>query len=181
MHTYPRILSLLAAFGLLLAAGCSSNDPAPTTALPSHAGAVQFKEVQVADVTALLEQHKGKVVLLNFWAYFCPPCKAEYPHLVKLHKEHADAGLVILSVALDPPADSDSRTKGLAFLAQHQPAFPTLAPASQPALEEMAKHWNVEGIPLNLIYDRAGKLEQRIVGADIPAIEAAIKRLLQEK
>ena len=47
-----------------------------------------------------LSDHKGKVVLVNFWAVWCPPCKTEIPHLIKLYNRYKDQGLIILGIAI---------------------------------------------------------------------------------
>src|SRR3954466_14751176 len=62
---------------------------------------VAVKVVRYDGLTDLVKQNKGKVVVVDFWADYCVPCKREFPKLVALHEKHAKAGLVAVSVSLD--------------------------------------------------------------------------------
>jgi len=95
-----------------------------------------------------LQALHGKVVLVNFWATWCPPCRKEMPDLDKLYQEFKEQGLLILAIS-----DEDI-SKVQPFIAEHHYTYPIL-------LDPGSKVHNlfvVEGIPKSYLYDRDGKL-----------------------
>ena len=91
---------------------------------------------------------RGKVVLVNFWATWCPPCRKEIPDLDALYKRFKGQGLVILGVSDDTP------TKVRTFAREKKIAYPVLLdPGSK-----VKKLYSVEGIPMSFVYARNGKL-----------------------
>ena len=76
----------------------TAKSATPTAALPSAPNVV-FKDLQGNDVP--LSQYKGKVVLVNFWATWCEPCRFEIPWLIEYQKKYAARGFTILGVAMD--------------------------------------------------------------------------------
>jgi peroxiredoxin len=95
-----------------------------------------------------LKNLRGKVVLVNFWATWCPPCRKEIPDLDALYKRFEGQGLVILGISDDTP------TKVRTFARQKKIAYPVLLdPGSK-----VKKLFSVEGIPMSFVYDRNGKL-----------------------
>ena len=95
----------------------------------------------------LKEQH-GKVVLLNFWATWCPPCRKEMPDLEKLYQQFKDQGLVILAIS-----DEDA-SKVLPFIAQQKVTYPILLDPGR----KVNELFQIQGIPKTFVYDRNGKL-----------------------
>jgi thiol-disulfide isomerase/thioredoxin len=79
------------------------------------------RAVDGSDITDLVVRYRGKIVLLNFWATWCPPCAHEFPELVKVEKQYRGRGVVIISVSVDFP--DEIGTKLLPFLEKHQPGF----------------------------------------------------------
>jgi peroxiredoxin len=95
-----------------------------------------------------LQALHGKVVLVNFWATWCPPCRKEMPDLEALYNEFKDQGLLILAIS-----DEDI-SKVKPFIAEHNTTYPILLdPGSK-----VHKSFVVEGIPKSFLYDREGKL-----------------------
>jgi peroxiredoxin len=95
-----------------------------------------------------LQALHGKVVLVNFWATWCPPCRKEMPDLDKLYQEFKDLGLLILAIS-----DEDT-SKVQPFIAEHHYTYPILLdPGSK-----VHRTFRVEGIPKSFVYDRNGKL-----------------------
>ena len=95
-----------------------------------------------------LKQLQGQVVLVNFWATWCPPCRKEMPDLEALHKRFAAKGLVILAIS------DEEAAKVRPFIAEQKYTYPILLdPASL-----MNKRFLIQGIPKSLVYDRTGKL-----------------------
>lgn len=60
-----------------------------------------LKKLKLAELNALLESNKGKIVVLNLWATWCPPCRKEMPGFINLYKKYKDKGIEIIGVAFD--------------------------------------------------------------------------------
>lgn len=95
-----------------------------------------------------MKQLRGKVVLVNFWATWCPPCRKEMPDLDALFRQFADQGLVVLSVS------DETEEKVKPFIEQRKIAYPILLdPASK-----VSSLFRIESIPESFLFDREGKL-----------------------
>jgi peroxiredoxin len=95
-----------------------------------------------------LKELEGKVVLVNFWATWCPPCRKEMPDLDALYKRFAAKGLVILAIS----DEEDEKVRP--FIAAEKYTYPILLDPGG----AINKRFLVQGIPKSLVYDRAGKL-----------------------
>jgi peroxiredoxin len=95
-----------------------------------------------------LRELKGKVVLLNFWATWCPPCRKEIPDLQALYEKYKDQGFVVLAI------DDEAATKVSPFIAERKISYPVLLDPGRKVNEAFV----VEGIPKSFVYDREGKL-----------------------
>lgn len=89
----------------------------------------------------------GRVVLVDFWASWCGPCKKSFPELDKLHRLYADRGFLVLAVSVDEK-EADMRS----FLAAHPVAFPAVRDAKQALVAQVG----VEAMPTSLLVDRKG-------------------------
>jgi peroxiredoxin len=95
-----------------------------------------------------LRELKGKVVLVNFWATWCPPCRKEMPDLQALYDKYQEQGFVVLSISDEEPA------KVQPFITERKITYPVLLDPGRKVNEE----FQVEGIPKSFVYDREGKL-----------------------
>jgi thiol-disulfide isomerase/thioredoxin len=95
-----------------------------------------------------LRDLRGKVVLVNFWATWCPPCRKEMPDLDSLYKKFKDQGLVILAI------DDEEVAKIKPYLAEHPVTYPILLDPGRKANDV----FRIDGIPKSFVYDREGKL-----------------------
>jgi peroxiredoxin len=95
-----------------------------------------------------LSELRGKVVVVNFWATWCPPCRKEMPDLEALYNRFKSEGLVVLAIS-----DEDA-AKVRPFSAEHQVTYPVLLDPGR----KVNDLFQVEGIPKTFVYDRGGKL-----------------------
>ncbi len=95
-----------------------------------------------------LKNLRGKVVLVNFWATWCPPCRKEIPDLEALYKRFKGQGLVVLGISDEPAA------KVQPFVRKEKIQYPVLLDPGQ----KVNGLYSVAGIPMSFVYDRSGKL-----------------------
>jgi peroxiredoxin len=107
-----------------------------------------FTLAELGGKTWTLKEQRGKVVLLNFWATWCPPCRKEMPDLETLYQQFKDQGLVILAIS-----DEDA-AKVKSFIAQQKVTYPILLDPGR----KVNELFQIEGIPKTFVYDRNGKL-----------------------
>jgi len=120
-----------------------------------------------------LSEYKGKVVILNFWATFCGPCKEEMPSLNNLFLAFKKDGLVVLAISTD-----DSEKPVQSFIKAKSIAFPVLIDKDQQVFFD---RYTVLGLPTTFIIDRDGIIRDKILGDrpwDGPEIKAKIGSLL---
>jgi len=126
----------------------------------------------------LIESHRGKPLLVNFWATWCEPCRAEYPMLNELAKEYGPKGLRVLGISLD---DEGEMLLVRRFLAKYQPVFPNYR-KSAGKQEEFVKAVNPQwkgALPATFLYTADGRQLRPFTGAGSrEQFEAAIRSLL---
>jgi len=145
-----RILILPSTLLLLLLCGCyrGSRPPRIGTAAPDFT-------VQDSDRKITLSDFRGKVVVLNFWATWCPPCVDEMPSLVQLQQRFKDKGVVLIGVSLD--VDGDAYHK---FLKDHNIDFLTVRDADQ----KSNSLYGTFKFPETYIIDRSGIVRRKFIG-----------------
>lgn len=140
------ILLLVLAFGL---GGCRKKPPGPAT--PGGWTLANNQRAKLAD-------YKGKVVLLDFYATWCEPCRAETPRLVELQRQYADQGLQVIGLNVGGEDDREQvPAYAKEFGIQYQLAFPD---------DDLADAYlgDNENIPQSFVFDRNGNLVKRFVG-----------------
>jgi thiol-disulfide isomerase/thioredoxin len=128
--------------------------------------------------TTLGQQH-GKVVLLNFWATWCPPCRTEIPILMKLQATYGPGRLVVLGVAMD----EEGPKVVVPFVQRERFALDgTTAPVNYPVLigtDAVADAYHVDGLPMTVLIDRGGRNVRRIEATiEFDDIDRSIRSLL---
>jgi peroxiredoxin len=153
IHVTSRPATLLAAwslaFGLAL---CVAATPASAATAATPAAAAQPApdfSLDARGATKLsLSQYRGQVVMLNFWATWCGPCRQEMPLLEAMYKRYKSMGFTLIGVNVEP--DSKSAEEFLAKL-------PVSFPVAFDTESKVSKLYNVQGMPNSVIIDRKGR------------------------
>jgi peroxiredoxin len=166
---YTLVPSLPSPAEWVSAAPASSSDVCDDNARPAN---LDFTVKDMEGKTVSLASFKGKVILLDFWATWCPPCKAEIPGFVELQDQYGDKGLQVLGVSVDDPVE-----KLAPFAAEFKMNYPVLVGADREDLQDA--YGPMWGIPTTFLISRDGKICRKhsgLVGKD--RYEADIKALL---
>ena len=102
-----------------------------------------------------LEKYRGKVVLVDFWASWCAPCKQAFPALARLAHDHRAQDLAVITIN-----EERQRPAGEAFLRQVRSSLPVIWDSAG----SIGKSWTVNEMPTTLLFDRKGKLRYRHQG-----------------
>jgi thiol-disulfide isomerase/thioredoxin len=139
------------------------NSPAPEVTVNSLGG-----------VPLKLSDLKGKVVMLNFWATWCPPCRQEIPSMMKLNKSMAGKPFQMVAISIDeggrPAIESFFKTSGFSLPAYTDPD------------NRAARTYGITGVPETFIIDRQGIMVKKVIGAmewDSPEAAAFLEQLMK--
>lgn len=141
------------------------------------ATAPDFRAVDLAtgDSVSLHERYRGKVTLVNIWATWCVPCRAEMPSMDRLYGDLAPRGFAIAAVSVDEGSPDDVR----AFGKELHLTFDLLQDRST----AIQRTYQTTGVPESFLLDRHGVIVKRVIGAhdwSSPANRALVTRLLDE-
>ena len=154
---HAMVLLLL---GVLLVLSARAADPAPNFSLQSQDGK-----------TIELKKLAGKAVVVNFWATWCGPCRAEIPGMVKVYEKYKGKGLEIVGISLDRGGWDDVKP----YLAKNKISYPIVV-AGQ---ELTDAYGGIRSIPTSFFVDRKGNIVSKHVGAlSEEAFEKAVKEIL---
>lgn len=149
-------------FSLIFLAGAlfiyllsTSIEPSSNTASSPSADALDFSLDTLEGKPIKLSQFEGKIVVLNFWASWCPPCRKEIPDLIAAQNQYRSRGVEILGVAVD----GDQPEKIEAFARKHGINY-TIALDDGQTFEA----WGGSAIPLTFFIDRQGRVRERFDG-----------------
>ena len=140
-------------FWNLLLPACLINVP---TGIPKEAPRAELSLKDADGRRVRLSEHRGKVVVLNFWATWCGPCNAEMPALVEAEKSYSSRGVVFIGASLD---DSKSKAQIPGFLSKYHVTFPVWLGATS---DDMAKLGMGPAVPATAFLDREGHIVARI-------------------
>jgi thiol-disulfide isomerase/thioredoxin len=149
-------------FSVLFGVGCGQgNLPQTTQQTGTETDAVAGSGTHLQIVTSeklrgAIEAQRGNVVVVDFWATWCRPCKKEFPNLVELHHKHRADGVVCMSVSVN---EEDEKDAALNFLLDHHATFPNFLLDEEATVWQ--EQWNMKGVPAVFVYDRDGKLAQK--------------------
>jgi peroxiredoxin len=150
-------------------------DKAPPGPVESPGGksAPSFTLQDLNGKTVSLSDFKGKVVVLDFWATWCPPCVKEIPHFIALYEQYKDQGFAMVGISVDREGIGVVSS----FAQKHQINYPILMADGQVA----NAYGGITGIPTTFVIDSAGNIRQKYIGyRDKAVFEADIKALLAE-
>ena len=137
--------------------------------------APKIKLTSISGETMELAALKGKVVLVNFWATWCPPCIKEIPSLIKAYDDLKSKGFEILAFSID----SNGKKIVPGFVKEHGINYPVILDVDQ----KYARSFSVFGVPENILINKKGKIVTKKYGADDwgdPIIRKEIEALLNE-
>ena len=145
-----RLLVLAVLASTVLGPACYSGSRPPRVG----SAAKEFT-VQDSDRTVNLKQFRGQVVILNFWATWCPPCNQELPSLMTMQDRTRAKGVMVLGVSIDVDGDAYHR-----FLKVRNVNFLTVRDPEQ----KVATMYGTSGWPESYVIDREGILRRKIIG-----------------
>lgn len=177
---------------MFIAAGCKKKEPEPPQqtefaaeqkpikppsekAPPSPSGkaAPLFTLRDLNGEQVSLSDFKGKVVILDFWATWCPPCVIEIPHFIELYEKYKDQGFAMVGISLDHGGVGVVES----FVRKYQINYPILMADGQ----VVKAYGNITSIPTTFVIDRQGNIRRMYIGyRDKGVFEADIKALLAE-
>jgi thiol-disulfide isomerase/thioredoxin len=148
--------------------GTSEHSPASALAL-----APNFSLLDVSGQRLELSSYRGKVVLLDFWATWCDPCREEIPHFVELQEKYRDQGLQIIGVSMD-----DGPEPVRDFSRQFKMNYPVVMGTAKTG----ELYGGILGLPIAFLIGRDGRIRARHIGAaDSSVFEKEIVDLLRSK
>ncbi len=134
--------------GILLFPHCARKEK--ETALAPNFTLKTFDDQEVT-----LSELKGKVILLDFWATWCAPCRESIPHLVQLYKTYRQNGLEVFGMNVDR-GDVDTVRR---FVKSMDIPYPIIT-----ASDELERNYRVTGLPTTILIDKEGNIRQKFVG-----------------
>jgi thiol-disulfide isomerase/thioredoxin len=117
-----------------------------------------------------LSDLRGKVVLIDFWASWCGPCRKENPNVVKTYAKYKDAGFTVMSVSLDR-----DRNAWLAAIEKDQLSWPNHVSDLGHWSSRVPQMYGVKGIPFTVLIDQEGKIIKTNLRGE--ALEAELKKI----
>jgi thiol-disulfide isomerase/thioredoxin len=156
-----------------------TNQPLPPTKAVEEMTWAEFDGKTNADGSAKkLKDFQGKVVILDFWATYCPPCIEEIPHLKELQKKYGKENLEIVGLHV---GGADDRPKVPAFVERLNIDYTLATPESELTRFVFG---NTDTIPQTAVFDRNGKLVKKIIGFDAEIkrdLDSTIERIINSK
>ncbi len=166
--------AMLASWFVLCAAQAAGYDTAQTLPpLPKPFAAPDFTLQGEDGKTYRLSDYRGKVVVLNFWATWCPPCRYEMPSMERAHKKVQGEKIVLLAISV-----GDSEDQVFEFTGQYPVTFPLLLDTEG----AIVKKYPVIGMPTTFVIDPRGMVTHRAIGSrewDDEKLLAQLRKLLK--
>ena len=161
------VLLLIVTAGI--AGGCSQassdtpdGDSKSQVGTAAESSDVSLKILDHDEIQQLIQDKRGKVVVMDAWSTSCPPCMKEFPHLVELHHEYGPDKVACVSLSfdyegIDRPEDQQDRV--LAFLRKQKAIFDNVL--NKEEADDLYKKLDLDAVPAVFVYDKSGKLRQK--------------------
>lgn len=140
---------IMASFMLFTLFGCEKRS-SPNTSINS----APIETVDYAKFEKILIENRGKVILVNFFGTWCPPCKAETPDFVEIYEQYKDKNFVIIGLAVDR-----DKADAIEFVKDYKIQYPVYQ-----ATEDLIRYFRVGPIPSTFVLDKEGNLRYNYVG-----------------
>lgn len=161
------------AFFLIFASSCQKKEGEVEIKPPSVGDtAPDFTLKGINGNTISLADYKGKVVMVEFWATWCPPCKALAPILEKIHKKYKDKRFIILALASEDEGEATIKS----FIKEHRITYSVLL-----ADQGTMRHYGISSIPVTFIINKEGRVVTMHMGNTqgiMQELTSEIERLL---
>ena len=141
------------------------------TAVEGRPPAPELDLLDMEGVRHRMADYRGKVVIVNFWATWCPPCREEMPSMQRAYEQLREEGIEMLAVNIGENEDII-----FAFTANYPVEFPLLLDLDSATIQ----NWPVRGLPTTFVVDPQGRLAYRAIGGrawDDPDLLAPVRRL----
>ncbi len=175
MTTSTARLGLIALLLLVLSLPAGAAQKGELRPLKNPVPASTFMLRDLDGKLVSLDDFEGKVVLLNFWATWCPPCRKEMPAMERLYQAYRAEGFVIVGVSVDQGSPSGVKE----FVEKLNVTFPILHDRDS----IISRLYSNPGVPSSYLIDRRGRITHRVLGEYdwySPAAHDVVKQLLQE-
>ncbi len=175
----PALLFIFAACSTKQQADSGQQEKKPPPLVQKSAQKAPLFSLQNADgQTINAAEFKGKVLILDFWATWCPPCREEIPHFIELQNQYGAQGLQVVGISVDQQGWSVVKP----FIQANGINYPILMYTEDVYrdYQELIEPAMRGGIPFTFIIDRQGNVREKFVGyRDKSVFESAIKPLLE--
>lgn len=145
----------------------TDSDKGSLSGLSPGKEAPDFKLKTIEGKEVSLKDYRGKVVLINFWATWCPPCREEMPLFEKVYKKYKDKGFEILAISTDSSVDQVKK-----FLKEYRVSFPVLFDDAN-----VSGLYGIQGLPTSFLINREGEVVKVRLGK-YKEIERDLKKVL---
>jgi thiol-disulfide isomerase/thioredoxin len=161
---------------LIVTAFLLAATPQPSEALARRGQPMPaFKVFSIKGQPLSSESLKGSVVLIDFWATWCPPCRESIPHLAELHRKYGKQGLIIVGMNVDEGGERLVKE----YAERHSIPYPIVM-----ASDKIISDYAVRALPVLYIVDKNGLIREQLMGFSDQAgkiLENQIKKLVSEK
>lgn len=158
------LVALLALLPVQLHAALRAGQPAPN-----------FKVISTSGQTVTMDNYRGYVLVIDFFATWCPPCKESIPHLNEMNRKYGKQGLQVLGLSMDE--DGERAVKS--FIGEYRINYPVALPPEQVQID-----YGIISVPVIFVIDKKGKVVEIYRGFTDEigrSMETLIKKLLAEK
>jgi len=193
-HTARRIQArfifggaVLVVCGLLLAFSAAGQSVTTRTAhkvgsTPAEKAPAPARAINAEEMQGLLKRDGTRPLLVNYWATWCDPCRAEFPDLVKIDNQYRPKGLDFIAITLDDLADLKTAVpKFLRLMNARMPVYLLNVPDPEPAINSVDKEWG-GALPATFLYNNKGEVVYKHFGrVKTDELRTAIDKVMSDK